>query len=116
MLLFGLEGSGFIISLGITLLLVGAVMFYILKRFAIIEENLIENARILQAYIINNKSSNLGNLENPIALESALNELNNKIDVSDNGSEKLDNNQGDEDDEENSEDDEENSEDDENDE
>ena len=37
MQLFGLEGSGFVISLGITLLLCGAIMFYVITQIGIIE-------------------------------------------------------------------------------
>tara|TARA_B100001287_G_C22650632_1_gene515020 strand:- start:610 stop:1401 length:792 start_codon:yes stop_codon:yes gene_type:complete len=40
MMLFGLEGSGFIISLAITLLLTGLIMFYVRQRFSEMQENL----------------------------------------------------------------------------
>ena len=37
--LFGLEGIGFIISLAMTLLISGAIMFYCLRRFKVLETN-----------------------------------------------------------------------------
>ena len=67
--LFGLEGSGFIISLGVTLLLCGAIMFYTIKRFSYIENSVIQNAKILQTFISdieNNKP-----IANTTAIESA---------------------------------------------
>ena len=51
MYLYGLEGNGFIISLGLTLLVAGAIMFYTLKRFAILENTIIEHGRILHSFI-----------------------------------------------------------------
>ena len=51
MYLFGLEGSGFVISLGLTLLIAGAIMFYTLKRFAILENTVLEQGRILHSFI-----------------------------------------------------------------
>jgi len=49
--LFGLEGSSLIISLGLTLLISGIVMFYCLRRFATIENSVIQQGRILQSFI-----------------------------------------------------------------
>lgn len=88
MYLFGLEGSGFIISLGLTLLISGAIMFYVLNRFQLLESSIIDNAKILQLFINKNQEQQINNnLASNIALESAIkqqNELNNKIEVSDN--------------------------------
>ncbi len=88
MYLFGLEGSGFIISLGLTLLISGAIMFYVLKRFQILESSIIDNAKILQSFINKTQAQEINNnLASNIALESAIrqqNEINNKIEVSDN--------------------------------
>ena len=50
--LFGLEGSSFIISLGLTLLVAGIIMFYCLRRFNILENSIIEQGRILQTFIM----------------------------------------------------------------
>tara|TARA_B100001093_G_scaffold488342_1_gene525457 strand:+ start:8982 stop:9806 length:825 start_codon:yes stop_codon:yes gene_type:complete len=102
MYLFGLEGSGFIISLGLTLLISGAIMFYILKRFAVLENTLIDQSKILHSFINKmQQKENVSHLEqsqiaNDIAIESAnkqmsmnnkldnyLQEGSNKIDVSD---------------------------------
>ena len=90
MYLFGLEGSGFIISLGLTLLISGAIMFYILKRFQIVENSLINNAKILQSFINKSQEQQINqNLASNIALNSAIeqqNKINEKIEVSDNES------------------------------
>ena len=58
MYLFGLEGSGFIISLALILLISGAIMFYCLKRFAILENSLLEQGRILQSFIVKMQNEN----------------------------------------------------------
>ena len=52
MFFFGLEGSGFIISLALTLLISGAIMFYCLKRFNVLENSMIEQSKVLQSFII----------------------------------------------------------------
>tara|TARA_B100001093_G_scaffold509506_1_gene573665 strand:+ start:1007 stop:1708 length:702 start_codon:yes stop_codon:yes gene_type:complete len=86
MYLFGLEGSGFIISLGLTLLISGAIMFYLLKRFQVLESSIIDNARILQTFINRTQEQEINkNLASNIALESAIRQQNdiNKIEVSD---------------------------------
>ena len=69
MYLFGLEGSGFIISLGVTLLLCGAIMFYLIKRFSYIENSIIHNAKILQTFISDIENSKT--IANTRAIESA---------------------------------------------
>ena len=86
MYLFGLEGSGFIISLGLTLLISGAIMFYVLKRFQVLESSIIDNAKILQSFINKSQEQEINkNLASNIALESAIRQQNeiNKIEVSD---------------------------------
>lgn len=87
MYLFGLEGSGFIISLGLTLLISGTIMFYVLKRFQVIENSLIDNARVLQSFINKSQEQAINhNLASNIALESAKKqqyEINKRIEVSD---------------------------------
>ena len=46
-MLFGLEGSGFIISLAITLLLTGLIMFYVRQRFSEVQENIDKLSQIV---------------------------------------------------------------------
>ena len=72
--LFGLEGSGFIISLALTLLISGAIMFYCLKRFAILESSIIDQGKILQAFIIRMQEMNNNSLSlaNNTAISSAV--------------------------------------------
>tara|TARA_B100001057_G_scaffold165589_1_gene166278 strand:+ start:29559 stop:30344 length:786 start_codon:yes stop_codon:yes gene_type:complete len=81
MQLFGLEGSGFVLSLGITLLLSGAIMFYVLKRFSYIEASIIQNAKILQSFISEMENNKFG--ANETAIQSAKFQAE-KIYVSDN--------------------------------
>ena len=81
MQLFGLEGSGFVLSLGITLLLCGAIMFYVLKRFSYIEASIIQNAKILQSFISEMENNKFG--ANETAIQSAKFQAE-KIYVSDN--------------------------------
>ena len=51
MYLFGLEGSGFIITLGLILLMSGVIMYYCLRRFAMLESSMIDQGRILHSFI-----------------------------------------------------------------
>lgn len=88
--LFGLEGVGFIISLAMTLLISGAIMFYSLRRFKILENSVVEQGKILQSFIIRQQTqlNDTNNMASNIALESAKEQtlerqLNNKIEVSD---------------------------------
>lgn len=91
MYLFGLEGSGFIISLALTLLISGAIMFYCLKRFSIIENSIVEQGRILQSFIIRSQNGELTTgvgLANNEAIKAAkeqnINLKSERIEVSDN--------------------------------
>ena len=95
--LCGLEGSGFIIALGITLLLSGAIMFYCLRRFAVLENSVYEQGKVLQNVIFNFQKDTFSNgvdhddnntqLANNLAIDAARNLNNtNKIEVSDNDS------------------------------
>lgn len=70
MFLFGLEGSGFIIAVALTLLVSGAIMFYCLKRFSVLESAVTDQGKILQSFIQNNQMQN-GGLASSVALESA---------------------------------------------
>ena len=99
MYMFGLEGSGFIISLALILLVSGAVMFYCLRRFSILENSIIDQGKILQSFIIKmqqqqmNESHISSGLATDVAIDSALQQIKNqdaefinsdKIEVSDN--------------------------------
>ena len=55
--LFGLESRGFIISLGITLLLSGLIMYYCVQRINSLEQSLVKQGEIIQTciYKLNNK-------------------------------------------------------------
>ena len=75
MFLFGLEGSGFIIAVALTLLVSGAIMFYCLKRFSVLESAVTDQGKILQSFIQNNELQN-GGLASNIAVESAIQQSN----------------------------------------
>ena len=87
--LFGLEGIGFIISLAMTLIISGAIMFYCLRRFKVLETNLIEQGNVLKSFIMKQQSlpSSLEkSLASPLAVESAKQQSSmavQKIEVSD---------------------------------
>jgi hypothetical protein len=88
--LFGLEGSGFIISLGLILLMSGAIMFYCMGRFRALENSILSQGRILQTFIIRmqDKENGASSAATDIAINSAINqsdmyEQQSKIDVSD---------------------------------
>lgn len=92
--LFGLEGIGFIISLAMTLLVSGAIMFYCLRRFKILENSIVEQGKVLQSFIIKYQNNSPTELASPIALKSAIEQSklqsetdNSKIEVSDDESE-----------------------------
>jgi len=87
--LFGLEGSGFIISLGITLLLSGLIMYYSLQRINLLDQSLVKQGEIIQTFIYklnnlelqNNSIPHQSNLETTYNTDNQLDES--KIDVSD---------------------------------
>lgn len=49
--MFGLEGSGFIISLGVTLLMAGIIVYYVNSRFTNLEKSIIKQNQILGEFI-----------------------------------------------------------------
>jgi len=88
--LFGLEGIGFIISLAMTLLVSGAIMFYCLRRFKILENSIVEQGKVLQSFIIKYQNNSPTELASSIAVNSAIEQSklkseveNSKIEVSD---------------------------------
>ena len=83
----GLGRISFIISLSLTLLISGVILFYCINRFKHLETNIIEQGKILQSFIITAENQKC-NLYSNIALESAKQQVNkfsniNKIEVSD---------------------------------
>ena len=55
--MFGLEGSGFIIAISVSLLLVGAVVYYFNTRVASLEKALVRQNQVLADFIQNVKTS-----------------------------------------------------------
>lgn len=51
--MFGLEGSGFIVAIGVTLLLVGAVAYYCNSRLSAMEKALVKQNQVLGDFISN---------------------------------------------------------------
>ena len=87
--LFGLEGSGFIISLGITLLLSGLIMYYCVQRINSLEQSLVKQGEIIQTFIYklnnlelqNNSMPHQSNLETNFNTDNQI--IESKINVSD---------------------------------
>ena len=108
--LFGLEGSGFIISLGITLLLSGLIMYYCVQRINSLEQSLVKQGEIIQTFIYklndfelqNNSIPHQSNLESNFSGDNQL--VESKIDVSDDEDDDEGDEEGDDDDEEDDED------------
>ena len=90
MFLFGLEGSGFIIAVALTLLVSGAIMFYCLKGFSVLESAVTDQGKILQSFIQNNELQN-GGLASNIAIDSAIQQSNtNELEIVDENIKSLD--------------------------
>ncbi len=71
--LFKFESVGFIISLGITLLLCGLIMFYVRQRFAAYDRHLIEQSQLLK-HLVSSIQSNArptSELAAPSAIKAA---------------------------------------------
>jgi hypothetical protein len=79
MYLFGLEGSGFIISLGITLLLSGMIMYYCVQRMNSIEQSLVKQGEIIQSCIYKLNNLEIQNL--PAINNNTHTDLNNDDNV-----------------------------------
>ena len=63
--------TGFIITLGLLLLVSGAVMLYCYRRLNILENSLIEHGKILQNFIVNYNNQILATQQNQLGgLES----------------------------------------------
>ena len=63
--MFGLEGSGFIIALGVTLLVSGAIVYYCNSRIAALEKALVQQNQVLSDFIVNMRTS----LENQASIQ-----------------------------------------------
>lgn len=57
--MFGLEGSGFLIAISVSLLLVGAVVYYFNTRVASLEKALVRQNQVLADFIQNVKASRM---------------------------------------------------------
>jgi hypothetical protein len=55
--MFGLEGSGLIIALGVTLLVSGAIIYYCNSRIAALEKALVQQNQVLSDFIVNMRTS-----------------------------------------------------------
>ena len=92
--------TGFIITLGLLLLVSGAVMLYCYRRLNILENSLIEHGKILQNFIVNYNNQILATQQNQIgALESQSTtnlQNQNRISVSDDEEDEDDNEDDDE--------------------
>jgi hypothetical protein len=55
--MFGLEGSGFIVALGVTLLVSGAIVYYCNSRIAALEKALVQQNQVLSDFIVNMRTS-----------------------------------------------------------
>ena len=93
--MFGLEGSGFIVSIGLTLLISGVVVYYCNTKIKMVEENLSKQNKILGEFIssvqsdlqLNHQNLTVSN-DNSAAIESIIDgklepDMNNRIVVSD---------------------------------
>lgn len=66
--MFGLEGSGFIVALGVTLLVSGAIVYYCNSRIAALEKALVQQNQVLSDFIVNMRAS----LENQAPIQQML--------------------------------------------
>ena len=66
--MFGLEGSGFIVALGVTLLLSGAIVYYCNSRIAALEKALVQQNQVLSDFIVNMRTS----LENQASMPAVM--------------------------------------------
>ena len=82
--LFGLENSSFLLSLGISILVSAAVMYYCLGKFSVLENSIIEQGKVIQSFIMrmNTMTISGNSMANEQATENAV-QLSKKIDVSD---------------------------------
>ena len=74
--------TGFIITLGILILVTGAVMLYCYRRLNLLENSVIEHGKILQNFIMNYNNNQINNIGIPnFSLTQEANEANENIDI-----------------------------------
>merc|ERR1712146_628360 len=81
--IFGLDGIGLLLTLAMSLLVSGVIMFYCLRRFKMLENSLVEQGNVLQSFIMKNQNQLEQSLANSMAIESAKIQENERIEVSD---------------------------------
>ena len=81
--IFALDGIGLLLTLAMSLLVSGVIMFYCLRRFKMLENSIVEQGKVLQSFILKNQNQLEQQIASPIALESALVQNNDRIEVSD---------------------------------
>tara|TARA_A100001011_G_C14317607_1_gene848738 strand:- start:5283 stop:5897 length:615 start_codon:yes stop_codon:yes gene_type:complete len=81
--IFGLDGIGLLLTLAMSLLVSGVIMFYCLRRFKMLENSLVEQGKVLQSFIMKNQNQLEQSLANSMAIESAKIQENERIEVSD---------------------------------
>jgi hypothetical protein len=76
--MFGLEGSGFIVAIGVTLLISGAIVYYCNSRISSLEKAVVQQNQVLGDFITNVRASiTMGGSSNqqPVASNDHANEL-----------------------------------------
>ena len=102
--IFSLENSNFFFSLGISILVSAAVMYYCLGKFSVLENSIIEQGKIIQSFILRMNSTNMNaNIANEQATKNAI-DLSKKIEVSDDDDDSDDGDDDDSDDNDNNDD------------
>jgi len=92
MYLLGLQATSFILTLGIILLISGAIMYYCIRKFALLEASIIDQGKILHSFINRIQSNSIPTQNNnninkeTYLYESNINNISEKIEVSDHDS------------------------------
>lgn len=86
--MFGLEGSGFIISLGVTLLLCGVIAYYVKTQFTVLDHKVSSMFQLVSALTgeVNKHDSWLAQANNEILIDERVKHVgqsDNRVDVSD---------------------------------
>lgn len=76
--------TGFIITLGILILVTGAVMLYCYRRLNLLENSVIEHGKILQNFIMNYNNNQMNNQMNNIGISNFSLTQENNLDNQDN--------------------------------
>ena len=70
--IFGLDGVGLLLTLAMSLLISGLIMFYSLRRFKMLENSIVEQGKVLQSFILKSQNQIEHGLASPIAVDSAI--------------------------------------------